>query len=256
VLTEVLSLANPVAFARASRVKRLVTALAAELGIEDAWQFELAIMLAHIGCVGVPQDLLTRAFSNQPLEAKERDLVGAAPRVAHGLLEGIPRIEVTLGILAELANKPPVVKDVPCQGVPGRIAWGAHIILLAERADQLRLGAGLKKMLAAISNEKHFDEKVLSILLKLDPTLIDPDADLERQVKEIPARELRVGLVLVEDVTSRAGVLMVKAGQEVTATVLQLLRRMAEQKNLVEPLKVANPPKPKQAGTRGVRIRL
>jgi CheY-like chemotaxis protein len=258
VLTEVLSLANPIAFARASRVRHLVALLCRDLNIADAWQFELAIMLAHIGCVGLSSELLTRAFGNQPLEAKEKELVSGAPRVAYGLLEGIPRLEVSLGILAELTNKPAPLRDVRCDGVAGRTAWGTHLILLSERADQLRTAHGLHKMMSGMEAEKHFDPTLLAAFLKLDPLQIDPNADQQREVKEITARELKSGLVLIEDVRSKAGVVMVKAGQEVNQTVLQLLKRMGERDNLVEPLKVAAVAQKAAApkSSEAVRIRL
>jgi CheY-like chemotaxis protein len=256
VLTELLSLANPIAFNRGSRVSRLVVAITEELKIPDTWQFELAIMLAHVGCVGLPHELLKKAFGNVPLDAKERELVNGAPRIAHSLLEGIPRLEVSLGILAELGGKPPSLKDAKLDSIKGRIAWGTHLILLAERADQLRQTQGLTKMQTGLIAEKHFDEGVLARLAKMDlqqlePELLDPSA-----VREIAARDLKIGMMLIEDVKSKAGAVMVKAGQEVTPTVAQLLRKMADRDNLVEPLKVAGAQKGPPAPVAAIRIRL
>jgi CheY-like chemotaxis protein len=256
VLTELLALANPVAFNRGARVKRLVTALVEQLKIADGWQFELAIMLAHVGCVGLPQELLKKAFANTPLEAHERELVNGAPRIAHSLLENIPRLEVSLGILAEMGGKPPPIKNVPQDSIKGRIAWGTHLILLAERADQLRQAHGVTKMQTGLIADKHFDEGLLATLAKMDlqrlePELVDPSA-----VRDIAAKDLKIGMVLVQDVKSKAGAVMVKAGQEVTPTVAQLLRKMADRDNLVEPLKVGGAPKGTPAQAAEIRIRL
>jgi CheY-like chemotaxis protein len=256
VLTELLNLANPVAFNRGARVKRLVAALTEQLQIADGWQFELAIMLAHVGCVGLPQELLKKAFANTPLEAHEREMVNGAPRIAHSLLENIPRLEVSLGILAELGGKPPSVKNVKPDTIKGRIAWGTHLILLAERADGLRQAHGLTKMMTGLLADKHFDEAVLQTLAKMDlqrlePELVDPSA-----VRDIAARDLKIGMVLINDVKSKAGAVMVKAGQEVTPTVAQLLRKMADRDNLVEPLKVGGALKAAPAADAEIRIRL
>jgi hypothetical protein len=46
-------------------------------------------------------------------------------------------------------------------------------------------------------------------------------------------------MFLMEDALSDAGVLMAKGGQEVTATIAVLLRRMADRQNLKEPLVVS-----------------
>jgi CheY-like chemotaxis protein len=256
VLTELLALANPVAFNRGARVKRLVTALAEQLKIPDIWQFELAIMLAHVGCVSLPQELLKKAFSNTPLDAHERELVNGAPRIAHSLLENIPRLEVSLGILAELGGKPPPLKGHKLDTIKGRVAWGTHLILLAERADALRQAHGLTKMQTGLIADKHYDEAVLATLGKMDLTRLEPDLMDPSANREISASELKIGMVLIEDVKSKAGAVMVKAGQEVTPTVAQLLRKMADRNNLVEPLKVAGALKAAPASPGEIRIRL
>src|SRR5579872_3708327 len=55
VMSEILSLVHPVAFSRASRVRRYVLHLVKQLKLENGWQYELAAMLSQIGCVAVPQ---------------------------------------------------------------------------------------------------------------------------------------------------------------------------------------------------------
>ena len=46
---EVLAIANPVAFGRANRIKRLSGDLAARLGCTDFWQLDAAALLSQVG---------------------------------------------------------------------------------------------------------------------------------------------------------------------------------------------------------------
>ena len=62
VLTDLMSLVNPVAFGRAARIRRVAGQLARELEVNDVSQIELASMLSQIGCVAVPEAILEESL--------------------------------------------------------------------------------------------------------------------------------------------------------------------------------------------------
>ncbi|HVZ34494.1 MAG TPA: HD domain-containing phosphohydrolase, partial [Polyangiaceae bacterium] len=233
VLTELLSLVNPTAFARACRVKAIVEELAKGLELADPWQLELAVMLAHLGYVDMAPELLERAYRGETLNAADASLMESAPRTATGLLADIPRLEAVLGIVDKLAEPLPPLVDVDKQG-EGRFKWAAHVIKAAERADQLSQAKSAKSVIAEILKGEHFDPRVTASFAG-----VKFGNDEERRVIKIKANELKTGMLLVEDARSGAGVLMAKAGQEVTPTLAVLLRRMASRSNLMEPLTVS-----------------
>src|SRR5205807_344851 len=51
VLTEVLSLAHPASFSRATRIHCYVEHMITALNLRDRWQFEVAAMLSQVGCI-------------------------------------------------------------------------------------------------------------------------------------------------------------------------------------------------------------
>src|SRR5579871_1029962 len=57
-LTEILSVTNPLAFGRASRLRQAMSALISALGIPVNWHLEVAAMLSQIGCVLLPATTL------------------------------------------------------------------------------------------------------------------------------------------------------------------------------------------------------
>src|SRR6185503_6373472 len=125
---------NPVAFTRACRVNRLVQHVAKALNLADLWQLDLAVMLAHLGYVGMAPELLERAYSGQPVSPSDQQLLARAPRTAQGVLVDIPRLEPVLGIIERLADPPASLTDVDKNQRDGRLLWAAHIVLAAERA--------------------------------------------------------------------------------------------------------------------------
>jgi hypothetical protein len=178
-------------------------------------------------------DLLERAYRGEALSAADASLLESAPRTATGLLADIPRLEGVLGIVDKLAEPLPALLDVDKQG-EGRLKWAVHVIKAAERADQLSQAKSAKGVIAELLKGEHFDERVLASFAG-----VNFGNDEQRRIIKIKANELKTGMLLVDDARSGAGVLMAKAGQEVTPTLAVLLRRMASRSNLMEPLTVS-----------------
>ncbi|MBA4386184.1 MAG: hypothetical protein C0410_15730, partial [Anaerolinea sp.] len=57
ILNEVLSLTNPVAFGRSSRIKKIVTHILSKTDLESTWQYELAATFCLIGFISIPQPI-------------------------------------------------------------------------------------------------------------------------------------------------------------------------------------------------------
>ena len=93
VLTDVLSLTNPIAFGRATRVRKLVNELCKELKVNRLWEYEIAAMLSQIGCVTIPSDMLGRVYEGQALDTEEAKMFEGHPTVGRDLVANIPRLE-------------------------------------------------------------------------------------------------------------------------------------------------------------------
>ena len=82
-LMEVLAVANPVAFGRASGIKRRAVELAARLGSHDFWQLEAAAMLSQLGYAALPPALVEKVYHAQALTPEEQAKVDAVPDMAN-----------------------------------------------------------------------------------------------------------------------------------------------------------------------------
>src|SRR5262249_28318351 len=91
-LTEVLALAQPDAFGRATRARRYVTELADHLGERNRWPIEIAAMLSQVGATALSSETLDRYYAGEPLNDVEEVVIKNLPGTAERLIAGIPRL--------------------------------------------------------------------------------------------------------------------------------------------------------------------
>lgn len=215
VLAEVLSLSNPAAFGRATRVCRYVKHMVADLGLPDAWQYETAALLSQIGCVAVPHDVFDRLSRGEQLPPDQLRMLDKHPELARDLLGRIPR-------LAEVAAM--VFHQQPDNAAPQdagkEVRIGSRILAAALAYDELlSLGATAQQATAALKRDvSKYGARILQALATVDA------AKAWENVSLVPIRDLLPGMVLEEDVRGKKnGMLIVPRGHLVTASSLKRL---------------------------------
>src|SRR5579862_9085817 len=157
VLTEVLSLVNPAAFARADRARRYIRHVVTAMKLGNPWQYEVAAMLSQLGCVTLAPETVEAVYNGQPLTPSEETQVAAHPRVAFDLLSNIPRLE-PIAWMIEHQNRP-----VPADGG-------------SQQAD-IRKGAEILRLILAYEDAIHKGSsrnEAADLLARLNPKL-SPD---------------------------------------------------------------------------------
>ena len=230
-LTDVLALANPVAFGRAARIKQHVIELAEKLEIRDRWHIEVAAMLSQIGCITLPAETVEKFFYGQQLDSEERAMVQRLPNIAVQLLGNIPRLEPVLEILAAQTS-PWTGTGTPIHvGEP--VPLGVRLLQIASDFDALET-RGLSRQIALRRMQEEKD--------CYDPEILAAFFDLQREskksseVRKIPLRAVRVGMIFTEDILRKDGALLITRGYEVTAGFVQATRNFRDgfvQKKLV-----------------------
>ena len=240
-LTDLLALVNPQAFGRANRANEHVTALVESLGLEDAWQIEIAAMLSQIGCVTLPAETAERVYHGRVLSDEELAMVERLPEIAASLVENIPRLEEVCEIIRNQDRRfESHTEDNP-------IPEGATLLKVILDYDVL---------------ESHGDDPPTCISeLQTRPGWYDPSvlkafaeiqdaADVKTDVREVIVSKLQPGMVLAEDLMA-GNVLLMARGQEITPGVVERLRnwgsRMTERRSVRVVL-------PKDAEARGIPL--
>ena len=237
VLTEILSLVAPEAFGRAIRARELVARLCRELNVPDAWQIEIATMLAPIGCIAMPEEIVTKAIRGEPLKEPEQATYQTHPRIAHDLISKIPRLEQVARIVAyqeKLYNG----AGFPADLIEGDdIPLGSRIIKLAYDWDFLiSTGLSPELALAEITDRRGwYDPKVVNALRR---TL---NVQQVCVVREMKISDLVDGLILADNVYSVNGTLLCSKGQEITPAIRFRLRNYAVNVGIARPVRVFIP---------------
>ncbi len=218
-LVDVLAITNPVAFGRASRIKRLAIDFARTLGREDFWQLEAAAMLSQIGYLSLPGDLVEKLYYGEPLSTEERILAGGAPEVTRRLLENIPRLEPVAEILMSL-NAP----DAELQQL-GDGAVGVAARILALVTDYYDLHSQGQSVSAALTRLRSRSVRYGVELFQQFAEYVHPKEEPPQSpARKIPLRSVRAGMIILQDVRTELGTLLVPNGFEVTPIFLERMR--------------------------------
>jgi CheY-like chemotaxis protein len=213
-LMEILAISNPVAFGRASGIKRMALELAAKLGYPEFWQLEAAALLSQLGYLSLPSEVAEKVYYGKPLSAAEQKLAGGAPNVAKKLFEHIPRLEPVMQLLAAVSYSD---EQIAALG-EGPIGSGARVLALALECDALSSqGKPREFILASIrAKAKRYGAKVL---VALEEYLGATPRPVE--TREVPLRQVEPGMIIQQDVQTSLGVMLVPKGFEVTPSFLE-----------------------------------
>src|SRR3984957_1942605 len=213
-LIDVLAITNPVAFGRATRVKRLAADLAIAAGSSGFWQLEAAAMLSQIGYISLPTELVEKLYYGTHLTPEERVLADGAPQVAQKLLSHIPRLETVMEILSASRD---VKSDLP----EGLAKLGADILRLVIEYDSLiAQGHPIDRAIAAIrAQTQRHDSKLVERLEAQVGALSEV-----QKLTEVAVGDVTPGMVFMDDLRTHIGTLLVPKGFEVTETFLERAR--------------------------------
>jgi response regulator RpfG family c-di-GMP phosphodiesterase len=221
-LIDILSLANPAAFGRATRVRHSVEQLLDHFEIRERWPVEVAAMLSQIGYVTVPPDTLEKLQRSGSLKPSEQEMLDRMPVFIDQWLSNIPRIEPVREILRLYSRRFAGSAHDSRATSGSELPWGARALRIALDFDSLQSDEASSVHPFAIMRGRtgSYDPEILEAFAKLHG-----DSQGVRLI-ELQMRDLAIGMIFGEDLKSAAGVLLVARGQEVTAGLLERLRNI------------------------------
>jgi response regulator RpfG family c-di-GMP phosphodiesterase len=215
-LADLQAFTHPELHARASRARDHLRFLTAGRSRAERWEAETAAMLSQLGYATLPPALLTKLQEGHALKQEEQALVDGVPLAAAQRLAAIPGTESVRRIVAYQA-KCYDGRGVPRDNVRGKgIPWGARALKVALDYDDL-VGSGLSSVAAIDEMQGRerrggYDPEILATFAETSFSPEQNDA-----VQEIPLAKLEPGMVVVTEVRTRTGALLIPAGQQVTA---------------------------------------
>lgn len=232
-LIDVLALANPVAFGRASRVKRLTMELAARIGCGSAWQLEAAAMLSQLGYVSLPVELVEKMYYGETLTPEEKVIASGVPEVATKLLGRVPRLEPVMQIL--MAVSAPDRKAATVQDE--LVATSARILGLVLEYDSLiAQGQSVPSTIEALRGRQwRYGAQLVDIFARHLG-----EGSARNELRRMPVRCVKAGMTVLQDLRTHLGTVVLPKGAEVTDTFIQRIpvfgpELMAEEVDVLVP---------------------
>jgi ActR/RegA family two-component response regulator len=228
-LVEVLALTNPAAFGRAARIATHARKLAGAAALPNAWEVEVAAMLADLGAVTLPQATAEKLYAGGALTVDEAEMVRRVPEITRGLLSKIPRLE---GVL-EIFDSYPTALPAEAEGASPEAPAGALALRIAADYDELEAdGSSDEVALGVMRSRGIYDRRLLYAFTGVVNLAGGPPP-----VQEVTVDGLKIGDSLADDVRTVTGSLLVARGQQVTEQLLERLWNLSPA-SIREPLHV------------------
>lgn len=229
-LVETLSIVSPEVFGRATIVRRYMAKIAKAININVTWEIEAVALLSQMGTVTLPESLLARVLKGDLITKEEQDIYDKHPEVCAKLINRIPRLEN-------------IAEAIRCQNLAffnDSIISGTEIPLAARMLKPLLDFTILEA--AGLSSEEAL------VRLKVNDTLYDPEIldamnrvlahQTTQAVKKMSVTQLQEGMRIADDVITFSGVLLVRKGQDVGASLVMRLVNFYRNNEISEDLMV------------------
>ena len=218
-LTEVLSLTDPEAYGRAAQVQKLAVAMAKQLDLQPIWALELAAMLAPLGRISLPPELLQRLALGEHIgRQSDLDALAAVPEVTQRLLAPIPRLEPVRDILREAEGGGAVIARAFAVKPRARLA---PVLRLATRFVELQAAGDTTAVALAELRARGGEPDLIAAI-----ETIKGEQGQAIEVHTLAVRQLRVGMTLCDDLLTHSGQRLVPGGFEINASFVERIRNL------------------------------
>ena len=241
-LMEILSISAPTVSGRAITLRKTAIEVARSLQIMNTWAMDVATMLSHIAYVTLPSETLHKVRTGQPLTEVERTIVDHLPETGHKLLANIPRLKEVARIVL-YQNKHFDGSGIPSDGLSGeeipiesRILKVLHDLNDLQERDGLTIDAALARMQ---EDNRKYDKRVLQTVAWFYSTG-ETESGMSPPT-DISVSELRPGQVLVSNIKSENGRVLVTAGHELSEAIVEKLINYHQVHKIKEPILVSMP---------------
>lgn len=240
VLTEILSLNDPEAFNKVSRIKELLRRACVALFMDLTWELEAAVMLAPIGFVTLPHEVRSKAAAGRGMSADEAQMLTEVPDIGHRLLSQIPRLEGVARLIQKSRMR--LWDSTPRTDAAADEELSAEAKILSILSDFVELEVE-KKLSPA---EAHATLTLRSgwydpeLLEKLREPLVGQSGRTVAQaaVVEVRAKELIPDDVLLADVHTIDDRMLLAAGTRLNHAFLERINNYRRLVGVKEPIRV------------------
>jgi hypothetical protein len=197
-------------------------------------------MLAPIGFVTIPPDVLLKFRTGHALSELEETMLAFLPDTAARLLPHIPRLEGVARIV-RYQNKRFDGSGFPADAVAGdSIPLGSRLLkILLDLSDLQAKGLPRAKALDQMrQREGWYDPALLAAVPAGDDAVPFKKLNASLLSVALPVKDLAAGMILRSSVETRDGLLILSAGHRLTDIALEKVRNFNRVAGIKEPILV------------------
>lgn len=241
VLVDILSIAHPTAFGRATKTQGWVEKIARSLGLSAPWHLKMAAMLSDLGQIAMPDGLVEKLDSGKPLTTDEEEIVRSIPKISHDLIKNIPRMEAVAKVVL-YQNKGFDGSGYPDDSIKGHdIPMGSRLLKILK--DVARITSGSSPTALEIKQLSRWEEKydpellkkVTSYFLNLAPKT---ESSKVNELKKLSVSALLPGYTVLSHIELENGRLILVSGSRLTKPQVEKLRNIGKVLKIKEPVLV------------------
>ena len=234
-LIDIMSITNPKITNISGRIRAVAKDIAMQMNIQNTWEIEIAGLLSQLGFIALSDEVADKIFHNKPLTKDEAMQYKESPAQAAKLIELIPRLKnVAEGIKFMFLNYDG--SNCTLDGFKENKIPLISRILKASYDFNFYIEIGFDSIKATekmMANPYQYDPTVLNALLEVN--------QVKRKgfiIKSIPYKQLRIGMILAENLKDEEGMTLISKGQEITDAVVMRLMTIARSKKIQEPIRI------------------
>lgn len=237
-LSEILSMGDPVAFGSGSAAREPINLIAKTLKLVNVWELDLAAMLHPVGWVTVPETVKNKFRNSQSLTAEETAMIEKIPELGSQFIGSIPRLEGVAKIIL-YGEKNYDGSGFPKDTVKAKqIPEGARILKIAKELLKLQAQGftrtqTLESLRAAPAK---FDNEIVTKLIGSDESVVS--AANEKKEFPITPSQLCPGQRLSANLVCKDGRLLLSAGVYLSELMCKSIVNYAESGSLTLPIMV------------------
>jgi hypothetical protein len=178
-------------------------------------------MLSQLGAVVLAPHTAERVYRGETLSPDEASAVARVPEITDQLLANIPRLEDVRAILSA-STKTYFHFEAIEDEYDARMARAGHVLKVATDFDALET-AHRSSVVAIDVMQRQVNDYDAAVLAAL-PTLLGPGSTHEQ--RDVPFADLRVGMIVAEDVHLDGGTLLAARGLELTPGMVEHMQNM------------------------------
>jgi len=241
-LTDILSMLEPQSFGRAQTMRDIITSVTKKFHADNDWEIHLAAMLAPIGYVTIPPETLVRARAGRIESKIEEEMVANVPATAARLLANIPRLEGVANIV-RFQEKLYNGQGLPQEGVKGdAIPLGARMLKILNDLAHLQSGglSRLKALDEMQARQGWYDPSLLEAV-RAYYGITSASQERGNPVISVAPLDLAPGMMLRSDIETKDGVLILKAGHQLSEMTLEKIQNFDRLFGVKQPIFVEAP---------------